>query len=171
MLKVEAFTIKEAIEKVPTTNDPSSVTDIVFQVGLNDHRKETYVPKEGTKAQRQKKEVREIQDKYTDMLFKYNNHFPNARMNAIGLPPISDSHMKINDMLHRLCNYTDSNYVDTSVFQDWNTGKLRSATMKDAIHYNEYGVKILAKEIRRNLYSTKNIGSGQLVILNMMASQ
>ena len=105
------------------------------------------------------------------MLFKYNDHFPNARMHVTGLPPIPDSHIEINDMLDRLCDYTDSNFVTTEPFRHNKTGKLRSETMRDAFHYNEYGVKILAKEIRRNLYSEKNIGSGQLAILNMMTTK
>ena len=105
------------------------------------------------------------------MLFKYNDHFPNARMHVTGLPPISNSHIAISDMLERLCEYTDTNYVTTEPFRDSKTGKLRSETMKDAYHYNEYGVKILAKEIRRRLYSEKNIGSGQLAILNMMSTK
>ena len=40
--------------------------------------------------------------------------------------------------------------------------------MKDDIHYNEYGIKVLAKAIKKSLYSEKNIGSNKLADLNKL---
>ena len=33
------YTIPDAIESVPNVRDPTAITDIIFQVGLNDLRK------------------------------------------------------------------------------------------------------------------------------------
>ena len=164
----ERFTVEEAINGVPEHNDPARVTDVIFQVGLNDHRKRTYDPRIGTEKERETIEKKKIQDKYVDMLFKYNNRFPNARMHITALPPISNTHEAINDMLQTLGDNTGTNFIPTKAFLDNNDGLLRSECMKDDYHYNEYGVKVLAKAIKKSLYSDKNIGNNQLSHLNKL---
>ena len=88
--------------------------------------------------------------------------FPNARQHITGLPPLQNSHKNITARLQKLCRYTKCNFIHTKVFSDRKTGKIRRDTMRDFLHYNEYGVKILAKQIKKSLYSDANIKPTQL---------
>ena len=102
------------------------------------------------------------------MLFKYNGYFPNARMHIVALPPISKTHGAMNEMLQTLSDNTETNFIPTKALLDDNDGLLRAECMKDDIHYNEYRVKVLAKAIKKSLYSGKNIGSNKLANLNKL---
>ena len=65
-------------------------------------------------------------------------------------------------MLQILSRNTETNFIPTKPFLDNNENLLRAETMKDDIHYNDYGMKILAKAIMKSLYSDENIGSNTL---------
>ena len=146
--KFRRSTTKSANTYVPKIKDPEQVTDIVFQVGLNDFR-------DGDKP-----EI--IQENYLDMQMSYSKIFPNARQHICAIPPLQNGHNKVNEQLQKLSAYTQTNFVSTKEFKDINTGKIRPNLMKDFVHYNDWGVKILAKQIKKSLYSTANIGSKQL---------
>ena len=45
--------------------------------------------------------------------------------------------------------------------RDTNTGQLR-ANLMDWIHYTDYGIRILAKEIKKSLYSSSNFDNKHL---------
>ena len=148
--RVIRYTTQSAIDSMPNINDPLNVTDIVFQVGYNDSRK-GFSPKE-------------IQDKYLSMQMHYNQSFPNARQHVTALPPTEKNHIDVNLKLQKLSQYTGSNFITTKTFLDRNTGKIRSNVM-DGIHYNEWGIKMIAKQIKKSLYSTANRENGHFALL------
>ena len=148
--KISRFTIKEAMENIPSIHKPDEVTDIVFQVGLNDLRKGA-TPKQ-------------IQEKTLDMQVGYLEKFPNARQHITALPPLDREHIEVNNELQKLCRFTESNFISTKALQDRTTGKIRPHTMR-GFHYNELGVRILAKEMKKSLYSTANTDNTRLFTL------
>ena len=141
------YTTKDAISGIPKMTNPNEVKDIVFQVGLNDFRK-------GHTA-------KEIQESVLEMQLKYHEKFPHARQHLTALPPLTRGHKEVSQLLQKLSLHTESNFISTKVFEDRGTGRLRTNTMKD-IHYNELGTKILAKEIKKSLFSRANIGTSHL---------
>ena len=82
--------------------------------------------------------------------------FPNTRQHITGLPPLQNSHKRVTRYLQKLCKYMKCNFIHTKVFEDRATGKIRRDTMRDYLHYNEYGIKILAKQIKKSIYSRNN---------------
>ena len=144
------YTTKEAIENIPKLNNPESVTDVLFQVGLNDFRR-------GYKA-------KEIQENTLMMQIAYHKAFPNARQHLTALPPLANGHKSVSTLLQRLSTHTESNFVSTKVFTDGASGKLRAKTM-DGIHYSDFGIRLLAKEMKKSLYSSSNKNSQRLSTL------
>ena len=76
------YTVSEATHNIPKVDKPEEVTDIVFQVGLNDSRK-------GLSAT-------EIRESTLKMQMKYQKHFKNARQHLTALPPLNDPQIKTN---------------------------------------------------------------------------
>ena len=144
------YRVRDAIETIPWVSDTTKVTDIVFQLGLNDLRK-------GCSPD-------EIQEETLEMQMKYVKYFPNARQHLTALPPLGEKHNKVNNLLQKLASFTESNFISTKEFCDKATGKLRTKLMKDPsndfgrnFHYSEWGVCILSKEIKKSLYSRANL--------------
>ena len=156
MQRAKRYTIKEATESIPQIEDPTQIKDIVFQVGLNDFRKAH--------------SAQEIQENYLDMQLKYHTHFPNARQHITALPPLANGHIEVNRVLQKLSKYTGSNFVSTKNFRDSMSGKIRANVM-NGIHFNTLGVKILAKEMKKSLYSTANVDNNQLTIINNLMKE
>ena len=147
----DRYYVKDAIKMVPQLTNPEDVTDIVFQVGLNDFRS-------GLKA-------KEIQERTLEMQLTYHRAYPHARQHLTALPPLANGHNEVTHALQKLSSRTESNFISTKVFTDKSTGKLRAKTM-EGIHYTkEFGVKILAKEIKKSLYSSANRQTTALEIL------
>ena len=153
-IKRYRYTIDKAIEDVPAIAEPEKVTDIIFQVGLNDSRA-------GLSASA-------IQEKHLDMQLLYNERFPNARHHVTLLPPITTKSKEVNVQLQKLCSYTESNCISTKVFSDRASGKIRRDHMRDYLHYNYRGVCLLTEEIQKSLNSTSNIGSKRLSVMRSM---
>jgi hypothetical protein len=104
------------------------------------------------------------------MQLKYYETFPNARQHITALPPLDSTHVDVNKLLQKLSSNTESNFISTKVFQDRTTGKLRTNTMK-GIHYTaEWGIKILAKEIKKSLFSTANTSNKQLETIHSIST-
>ena len=156
-IRKDRYTIDEAINNIPVLDSPEKVTDIVFQVGLNDSRR-------GASAE-------EIQNKMHKMQMQYNQKFPNARQHITALPPITGKSKEVNEKLQKLCSFTESNFISTKVFSDKASGKIRSG-LTEGIHYTNWGVKILAKEMKKSLYSSANKQSKRLSDMrDMLASE
>ena len=151
--KKTRYRIKEAMRLSPKVTRPEEIDDVVFQVGLNDLR-------DG-------KETKEIVETYLDMQIKYKHFFPNARQHVTALPPLSKEHKEVNKSLQKLCNNLECNFISTKSFLDHTTGKLR-ANLMSGFHYNSIGIRHLAKEIKKSLYSTSNLLSSQLSRVNYM---
>ena len=151
-VKYDRYTTKEAMDKIPKVSDPNEVTDIVFQVGYNDLRG-------GSTPE-------EVQESVLEVQLAYNKHFPNARQHITAVPPVDDNHVNLCKQLQKLSSFTECNFVSTNVFKDKTSGKLRSGmtniTQSGVHHYSEWGLKILAKEIKKSLYSTANTGNARL---------
>ena len=146
-------TISEATESIPEIENPESVTDVLFQVGLNDSRR-------GLSAHR-------IRDDTLEMQMSYKRKFKNARQHIVALPPLSDTQIATNQSLQKLANHTNSNFVTTRAFRDRMTGQLRKNLMND-FHYNTVGVKTLAREIKKSIFSVANLHNNSLNTLNEM---
>ena len=146
-IRKDRYTIDEAIENIPVIEKPEDVADIVFQVGLNDARK-------GSTPE-------EIQNKMLQMQMAYNQQFPNARQHITALPPLTSRNIEVNKHLQKLCSYTESNFISTKAFIDKASGKLRSG-LTNGIHYNNWGVKMIAKEIKKSLYSHANKNNNKI---------
>ena len=100
------------------------------------------------------------------MQIEYHKVFPNARQHITALPPSKERYIDVNKQLQKLSQNTSSNFISTKNFLDQHTGRLRANLLKlDGFHYNEIGVKIIAKEMKKSLYSTANLGSKNLTIL------
>ena len=151
--KKTRYRIKEAMRLSPKVTRPEEIDDVVFQVGLNDLR-------DG-------KETKEIVETYLDMQIKYKHFFPNARQHVTALPPLSKEHKEVNKGLQKLCNNLECNFISTKSFLDHTTGKLR-ANLMSGFHYNSIGIRHLAKEIKKSLYSSSNLLSSQLSRVNYM---
>ena len=102
------------------------------------------------------------------MQLAYNQRFPKARQHIAAVPPISENHVNLNKHLQKISSFTECNFISTKAFIDKSSGKLRSGLM-NGIHYNEVGIRILAKEMKKSLYSDANIGNCCLTTLNNLA--
>ena len=151
------YTTENALTDIPAIVNPDRVVDLVFQIGLNDTR-------EGFSTQRTRENLLEIQ-------LQYRRIFPNARQHLTELPPISDTQIEMNGKIRSLATYTSSNLISTKQFRDRTTGRLRLDTVaKDGFHYSDIGVKILAKEIKKSLFSSANREGICLTVLNNIRS-
>ena len=151
VIRAERFTTTEATESIPHVEEPSEVTDIIFQVGFNDYRK-------GTSAEK-------IQENALEMQLKYFENCPQARQHITAIPPIGHSHNKVNIQLQNLRKFTETNFFTTKTLRDRNTGKVRTGLM-NGIHYNNYGIGLVAREMKKSLYSTANRENQQLKSLS-----
>ena len=133
---------------MPSSDAPESVTDIIFQVGLNDTRTGKTSDK--------------ICDDALEMQIQYRKKFRNARQHIMALPPIGDPQIELNGRLQKLANHTNSNYITTKALRDRVTGQLRKNLMSDNLHYNETGIKTISREIKKSLFSSSNIGDKEL---------
>ena len=104
-----------AVETVPYYGNPETVTDIIFQVGLNDTR-------QGVSSDK-------ICNQTFEMQMAYSKKFTKARQHIVALPPLDDAQIEINNQLQKLCNHTKSNFVSTKAFRDRVTGRLRRNLM------------------------------------------
>lgn len=151
VIRANRYTTKQAVESIPVIENPSEITDIIFQVGFNDYRK-------GTSAEN-------IQENALDMQIKYFENFPQARQHITAIPPIGHSHNEVNIQLQNLSKFTETNFITTKSLRDRNTGKIRTGLM-EGIHYNRYGISMVAREMKKSLYSTANRENNQLKSLN-----
>ena len=145
--RVYRFTLPEAIETIPEIENPDSISDVVFQVGLNDSRR-------GLSADR-------IRNDTLEMQMRYKQKFKNARQHIVALPPLSDSQIETNKSLQKLANHTNCNFITTKAFRDRTTGQMRQ-NLVDEYHYNAVGIKTLAREIKKSLFSPSNLNSTSL---------
>ena len=145
--KLKRGTIKEAADNVPGCDRPLDVTDIVINIGVNDMRKGA-TPKE-------------VRDQTFKLQSKYCKTFKNARFHLTALPPNGKPKEDAGSQLRELAQSTGCNFISLKGLKDKNTKKLRANMLQtDGVHYTEVGVKILAKEIKRSLYSNANMPTG-----------
>ena len=69
--------------------------------------------------------------------------------------------MEINKMLQKLCKLTGSKFITTKSSFDRQSGRMRANVM-NGIHYNKWGIRMLAKEMKKSLYSKANVNKKQL---------
>ena len=144
--KKERSRLKHAIDQTPKVSNRHEVDDVVFQIGLNDFQKGF--------------NVEEIEGKYLEMQITYKKLFPNARQHVTALPPLTKAHITMNKSLEKLAKNLESNFISTNAFLDHTTEKLRGKLMRnDNYHYNDVGIRHLAKEIKKSLFSNANRNS------------
>ena len=86
------------------------------------------------------------------------------------LPPLENRHKETNVCLQKLSSFTGSNFILTKTFTGRQTGKIRSNVIND-FHYNEYGVCLLAKELKKSFFSKANVGNDQLYKMRLMTRE
>ena len=123
----------------------------INQVGFNDYRK-------GSSPQ-------EIQEKFLSMQLEYFEKYPLARQHIMAIPPIGKTHGDVNDVLQKLSKFTETNFISLKALRDTRTERIRPNLMY-GIHYNEYGIKLVARDIKKSLYSDANRENRQLKVLN-----
>ena len=163
MKKEIRYTLDKATNVVPRVQNPELVKDVVFQVGLNNIH---FAIEEPEKIKPEDIPTMN-NDKTLDMQIRYRNEFPNARQHIVASPPMDTQHIESNKALQKLIKFTGSNFITAKPFLDKNTKQLRANTMKVKhgkidYHYNEVGIKILAKGIKKSLFSTANVHNIQL---------
>ena len=151
------YTTEDALADIPEVVNPHRVFDLVLQIGLNDSR-------HGVSTQTIRENLLEIQ-------LQYRRVFPNARQHLTELPPIGDAQVEVNTHIRRLASYTGSQLISTKQFLDRTTSQLRLNTVApDGYHYSDIGVKILAKEIKKSLFSYSNREGLCLTAMNNIRS-
>ena len=145
------YVLSEASNEIPVVKNPNDITDIVFQVGLNDTR--------------QGVSTKKVIENTSDMQTKYKNQFPNARQHLVALPPLDDPQIEVNQELQKLANLSKANFVTTKALRDRMTGKLRKNLMNGYHYNNDIGIKTLAREIKKSLFSDANLSNKTIAIL------
>ena len=150
--RIPCFTTEDAKDekKVPKITYPETVKEIIFHLGLNDHRRQVTPEK--------------IQANMLDTIILYSKYFPNARFHLACIPPISSEHKKVNEKLHKLSQLTESNYISDKAFLDHRSKQMMSSMMipRD-FHYDDHGIRTLAKGVMKSLYSEANIPNSSIV--------
>ena len=150
------FTTAEVINDMPIIDTPEAVTDIIFHVGLNDTRR-------GLSTER-------IRENLLDAQIKYYQVYKNARQHLCCLAPLSDSQIEVNNVVRKLAQHTGSNLVSTKQLRDRATGQLRlNLMLSDGFHFSDVGVRIVAKEIKKSLYSEANKENSCLAMISSFA--
>ena len=149
------YNLTEAKRLTPKVTNPQEIDDVVFQLGINDFN-------DGLREE-------EIVQKLFDVQVQYKRLFPNARQHVTAIPPLSKEHMQVNKGLQKLCNNHECNFISAKPFMDHASGKFRANLMRsDNLHYNDIGIRHLAKGIKKSLFSSSNLHSHQLSrIVNM----
>ena len=141
--KKERSRLNQAINQTPKVSNPHEIDDVVFQIGLNDFQAGF--------------NIEEVEGKYLEMQIRYKKLFPNARQHVTALPPLTKAHITMNKSLQKLAQNLECNFISTKAFLDHATGKLRGNLMRnDNYHYNDVGIRHLAKEIMKSLFSNAN---------------
>ena len=153
--KKERFTLKQAKTFRPKVTKPEEIDDVVFQLGINDFNHGF----SGT----------EIAEKFFDIQKQYKKQFPNARQHITAIPPLSKDHEQVNKRLQKQCSQLGCNFISTKSFLDHATGRFRIKLIKsDRLHYSDIGIRHLAKEIKKSLFSLSNRESDQLSHVSSM---
>ena len=137
----QRFTLDATVSKIPSRDDPDLVTDIVFMTGLNDSRKT-------------ENSVEDVVKKQKEVCNKYCHRFKKARFHLANVAPIDFKQKNLN---HQLKNYSRSagiSFIENNGIFDRVSGDVRPG-MLDGIHYTPVATKILAKELKRSLYSNE----------------
>ena len=103
------------------------------------------------------------------MQTKYYHKYPQARQHIMAIPPIGKTHNEVNDLLQKLSKFTETNFISLKALRDTRTGRIRPNLM-NGIHYNEYGIRLVARDIKKSLYSDANRENRQLSVLNDVMS-
>ena len=104
-------TIQKAIDSLPCVDDPQNVSDILYNVSLNDSRN-------GLSPEK-------VREALFEMIKNYHNKFKNARHHLTGLLPLSDRQIETSDQIRVLANNAGCQFVSTKAFRDHNMGELR----------------------------------------------
>ena len=152
-------TLEEATEKTGKIDNKDEISEVVVLVGTdnlvnNDTAEQLY-------------------DKAQKLVCTLKERYPNARMHLTATLPLDNTqHHETNQALHRLCKHTGSNFITTKPFLDKTTKKIRSNTLNNKGNsLNEWGVRIIAKEIKKSLFSDANKGRNKLTDLRTQKLQ
>ena len=147
--KKERFTLKQAKTFTAKVTNPEEIDDVVYQLGINDFNHGF----SGT----------EIAEKFLDVQVQHKKQFPNARQHVTAIPPLSKDHEQVNKKLQKQCSQLGCNFISTKSMLDHATGRFRMNLIKsDQLHYSDIGIRHLAKEIKKSLFSLSNLESNQL---------
>ena len=87
----------------------------------------------------------------------YYKKFPNARQHICAIPPTSQINHEVNKELGNLAQATGVNFISTKNLCDPMTKSiLPSLIQADKLHYTHEGIKMVARQIKRSIWSTNN---------------
>ena len=130
-------------QSIPECENPEAVEEVIFNVGVNDVRL-------GANAH----DVRHAMFQTQHIYYK---KFPNARQHICAIPPTSQINQEVNRELGDLAQATGVNFISTKNLCDPATKSiLPSLIQSDKLHYTHEGIKMLARQIKRSIWSTNN---------------
>ena len=138
---VKRYTLDEAKEKIPKWKEPEKVTDVIFLTGLNNSLNSL-------------ESVDNILTKQKEVCQVYRNTFGKAKLHIGAVAPFTIKEKNLNKRLHDYCQKADISFINNKGIFDRDSGAVRSG-MLNGYHYTETATKILAKEIKHNLYGFK----------------
>ena len=134
------YTLEDA-EEIPSVPYPENVTDVVMLTAVNNiNRPNASVPL--------------TVDKFDRVCQLYSRRFPNARIHVGCVAPSNDKHIQLNAGLLQLAIAREAPAISTEAMYDQKSGKPRQNLYKpDRIHFTQAGIGVLAKQIKKSLYS------------------
>ena len=128
---------------IPQCEEPEKVEEVIFNVGVNDVRL-------GSNAQ-------DIRYAMFNAQHKYYKQFPNARQHICAIPPTSQINQDVNKELADLAQATGVNFVSAKNLCDPYTRTIiPSMIQPDKLHYTGEGIKMIARQIKRSIWSQNN---------------
>ena len=74
------------------------------------------------------------------------------------MPPVTQNHIDANKELASLAQKTGANFISVKALSDASTKRiLPTLIQNDLLHYNNEGIKAIARQIKRSLYSNANL--------------
>jgi hypothetical protein len=134
----QRYTLDQTNSNIPKWKNPEAVTDVVLMVGLNDSRGDETVE---TTLQKQKVAFQ-----------RYSDEFKNAKIHIESVAPFTEKQKTLNQKIREYSESAGISFIDNKGLFDRDTGAVRPNMLK-GYHYTETATKIIAKEIKRNLYA------------------
>ena len=144
VIKEKRYTLADAISNIPAQQAaPEKVTDVVMLTGVNDIKHDHAT-------------IPDVINQMDKTCAAYHNHFPKARIHVGSVAPSNAKHIQYNRQLRDLAFRRQAPIISVDAMMDRDSGHIRNDLL-NGIHYTNKGIRILAKEIKRSLYSNRSV--------------